>query len=101
MGSSELDVVLVEACRVADTIQSTDLWRQPREMLDRAGPEQEPVIVHTYHTPQAVIIPHDQDAVYQDWQKHRWQRGRGGPNRGPSLSQQAPACRCPTRKQPS
>jgi prevent-host-death family protein len=60
---------------MTDTIQSTDLRRQVREVLDRVRREQEPVIVRTYDTPQAVLIPYEQFEAYQDWQKQRRERG--------------------------
>jgi prevent-host-death family protein len=56
------------------TIQSTDLRRQVREVLDRVRREQEPVIVRTYGTPQAVLIPYEQFEAYQAWQKRRQDR---------------------------
>lgn len=56
------------------TIQSTDLRRQVREVLDRVRREQEPVIVRTYDTPQAVLIPYEQFEAYQVWQKRRQER---------------------------
>ena len=60
---------------MTDTIQSTDLRRQVREVLDRVRREQEPVIVRTYDTPQAVLIPYEQFEAYQAWQKRRQERG--------------------------
>jgi prevent-host-death family protein len=60
---------------VTVTIQSTDLRRQVREVLDRVRREQEPVIVRTYGTPQAVLIPYEQFAAYEAWQERRQQRG--------------------------
>jgi len=59
----------------ATTIQSTDLRRRVREILDRVRMEQEPVIVQTYDTPQAVLIPYEQFEAYQAWQKRRQKRG--------------------------
>jgi prevent-host-death family protein len=56
---------------MTDTIQSTDLRRQVREVLDRVRREQEPVIVRTYDTPQAVLIPYEQFEAYQSWRKRR------------------------------
>jgi prevent-host-death family protein len=60
---------------VTTTIQSTDLRRQVRAVLDRVRREQEPVIVRTYDTPQAVLIPYEQFQAYEAWQKRRQQRG--------------------------
>ena len=56
------------------TIQSTDLRRQVREVLDRVRREQEPVIVRTYGTPQAVLIPYEEFEAYQVWQIRRQER---------------------------
>ena len=56
------------------TIQSTDLRRQVREVLDRVRREQEPVIVQTYDTPQAVLIPYEEFKEYQVWQVRRRER---------------------------
>jgi prevent-host-death family protein len=56
-------------------IQSTDLRRQVREVLDRVRREQEPVIVRTYDRPQAVLIPYEEFEAYQAWQKRRQERG--------------------------
>jgi prevent-host-death family protein len=42
-----------------------------REVLDRVRREQEPVIVRTYDTPQAVLIPYEEFEAYQAWQDRR------------------------------
>jgi prevent-host-death family protein len=60
---------------VTETIQSTDLRRQVREVLDRLRRKQEPIIVRTYDTPQAVLIPYEQFEAYQVWQERRQKRG--------------------------
>jgi prevent-host-death family protein len=60
---------------MTDTIQSTDLRRQVREVLDRVRREQEPVIVRTYDTPQAVLIPYEQFEAYQTWQERQQKVG--------------------------
>lgn len=57
------------------TIQSTDLRRQVREVLDRVRREQEPVIVRTYSTPQAVLIPYEDFEAFQAWQDRQQKRG--------------------------
>ena len=57
------------------TIQSTDLRRQVREVLDRVRREQEPVIVCTYGTPQAVLIPYEDFEAFRTWQERRQKRG--------------------------
>ncbi len=44
---------------MTETIQSTDLRRRVREVLDRVGRKGEPVIVQTYDTPRAVLIPYE------------------------------------------
>jgi prevent-host-death family protein len=56
------------------TIQATDLRRRVREVLDRVQREQEPVIVCTYRTPQAVLIPYQEFEAYQAWQTRREER---------------------------
>ena len=56
------------------TIQSTDLRRRVREVLDRVQRTQEPVIVRTYDTPQAVLIPYEQFEAYRAWQVRRRER---------------------------
>lgn len=57
------------------TIQSTDLRRRVREVLDRVRRDKKPVIVRTYGKPQAVLIPYQEFEAYQAWQKHRQKRG--------------------------
>ena len=56
------------------TVQSTDLRRRVREVLDRVRMEQEPVIVQTYDTPQAVLIPYDDFEAYQAWRERQADR---------------------------
>ena len=56
------------------TVQSTDLRRRVREVLDRVRIEQEPVVVQTYDTPQAVLIPYDDFEAYQAWRERRKER---------------------------
>jgi prevent-host-death family protein len=56
------------------TIQSTDLRRRLREVLDRVQKEQEPVIVQTYGTPQAVLVPYEDFEAYQAWRERRQER---------------------------
>jgi prevent-host-death family protein len=56
------------------TVQSTDLRRHVREVLDRVRIEQEPVIVQTYDTPQAVLIPYDDFQAYQAWRDRQRKR---------------------------
>jgi prevent-host-death family protein len=56
---------------MATTIQSTDLRRQVRKVLDRVRKGQEPIIVRTYDTPQAVLIPYEEFEAYQAWKVRR------------------------------
>jgi len=56
------------------TIQSTDLRRRVREVLDRVRMQREPVVIRSYGTPQAVIIPYDDFENYQEWQTRHQQR---------------------------
>jgi len=49
------------------SVQSTDLRRQVRAILDRVRLEGEPVIVRSYETPQAVIIPYEDFEAYMEW----------------------------------
>ena len=54
------------------TIQTTDLRRRVREVLDRLQEEGEPVIVRSYGRPQAVLIPYPDFEEYRAWQaRHR------------------------------
>lgn len=54
-----------------EIIQSTDLRRRVRDVLDRVRNKHEPVIVQSYNTPQAVIIPYDDFEAYNEWQSSR------------------------------
>ncbi|MFW6136406.1 MAG: type II toxin-antitoxin system Phd/YefM family antitoxin [Chloroflexota bacterium] len=56
------------------TVQSTDLRRRAREVLDRVRTEQEPIIVQTYDTPQAVLIPYEDFDAYQRWRERQRER---------------------------
>jgi prevent-host-death family protein len=56
------------------SIQTTDLRRRVREVLDRVQQQQEPVIVRSYNTPQVVIIPYEEYEAYQAWQARRSER---------------------------
>lgn len=51
-----------------DTVQSTDLRRKVRDVLDRVRLEGKPLVVQTYDTPQAVLIPYRDFQAYQKWQ---------------------------------
>lgn len=59
---------------MTETIQSTDLRRRVREVLDRVRIKREAVVVQSYDTPQAVIIPYEEYAAYREWQTSRAQR---------------------------
>ena len=59
---------------MAINIQTTDLRRRVREVLDRVRQKQEPVIVRSYDRPQAVIIPYEEYEAYQAWQARRSER---------------------------
>lgn len=59
---------------MAATIQSTDLRRQVREVLDRVQRKREPVIVRTYDRPQAVLIPYEDFEAFQAWQDRQQKR---------------------------
>lgn len=56
------------------TVQSTDLRRRVREVLDRVRIEQEPIVVRTYDTPQAVLIPYGDFEAYQAWRERQANR---------------------------
>lgn len=49
------------------TVQTTDLRRQVRRVLARVRQQREPVIVQSYRTPQAVIIPYEDFEGYRAW----------------------------------
>jgi prevent-host-death family protein len=57
-----------------ETIQSSDLRRRVREVLDRIQRNHEPLIVYKYDSPQAVLIPFDDFEAYQAWLDHRKKR---------------------------
>jgi len=59
---------------MTETIQSTDLRRRVREVLDRVRLKGEPVIVQSYDTPQAVLIPYEDFETYREWRAARVER---------------------------
>ena len=59
---------------MSETIQSTDLRRRVREVLDRVRLKGEPVIVQSYDTPQAVLIPYEDFESYRAWRAERVER---------------------------
>lgn len=56
------------------TVQSTDLRRRVREVLDQVRIKREPVIVQSYDTPQAVLIPYEDFEGYRAWLASHTQR---------------------------
>jgi prevent-host-death family protein len=63
-----------EETSMTETIQTTDLRRRVREVLDRVRIQGESVVVYTYDTPQAVLIPYDEFEAYQRWRQGQAQR---------------------------
>ena len=59
---------------MTETVQSTDLRRRLREVLDRVRLKRDPVIVQSYGTPQAVLIPYEDFVAFREWQVSRAQR---------------------------
>jgi len=59
---------------MVETIQSTDLRRRARAVLDHVRLKREPVIVQHYDTPQAVLIPYEDFRAYREWQAGHAQR---------------------------
>ena len=59
---------------MATTIQSTDLRRQVREVLERVRKGQESIVVRTYNTPQAVLIPYEEFEAFQAWKARQRER---------------------------
>ena len=59
---------------MAVSVQATDLRRRVREVLDRVRREQEPIIVRTYGTPQAVLIPYEDFEAFQAWRARQQER---------------------------
>ncbi len=53
---------------MTEVVQTTDLRRRVRQVLDQVRVQRRPVIVNTYDTPQAVIIPYEDYQAYQAWQ---------------------------------
>ena len=59
---------------MVETIQTTDLRRRVREVLDRVRVQRQSIVVYTYDTPQAVIIPYDDYEAYQAWRERQQKR---------------------------
>jgi len=56
------------------TIQTTDLRRRVRDVLERVRTKREVFIVKSYNTPQAVILPYEEYENYQTWQTNQQKR---------------------------
>ena len=59
---------------MATTVQSTDLRRRVRDVLERVRVDREPIIVCTYGEPQAVLIPYEDFEEFQAWQVNQSKR---------------------------
>lgn len=68
-----LNLCYMEAS-VIETIQSTELRRRMRAVLERVRMRRKPVIVQSYDTPQAVLIPYEDFEAYREWLESRAQR---------------------------
>ncbi len=55
-------------------IQSTDLRRRSREILDRVRSKKEAVVIQNYTTPQAVLIPYEDYNEFQAWRSAKEKR---------------------------
>ena len=49
------------------TVQTTDLRRRSRDILDRVRLKREAAIIQSYNTPQAVLIPYEEFQNYAKW----------------------------------
>ena len=56
------------------TIQTTDLRRRVRDVLERVRSQRETFIVKSYNTPQAVILPYEEYEACQNWQAAQQKR---------------------------
>jgi prevent-host-death family protein len=67
---AQINVLLVLhlEVNVSLTIQTTDLRRRVRDVLERVRSQGEIFIVKSYNTPQAVILPYEEYEAYQTWQ---------------------------------
>ncbi len=50
------------------TVQTTDLRRHVREILERVRTRRETFIIQSYKTPQAVILPYEEYLNFTTWQ---------------------------------
>ena len=55
-------------------IQSTDLRRRSREILERVRLKKEAVVIQNYTTPQAVIIPYEDYDEFLAWRASKEKR---------------------------
>jgi prevent-host-death family protein len=55
-------------------IQTTDLRRRVRDVLERVRSQRETFIIKSYNTPQAVILPYEEYMAYQSWQTAQQKR---------------------------
>ena len=62
---------------MAERKQTNDQSLLAREVLDRVRVQRQSVVVYTYDTPQAVIIPYDDYQAYQAWRDRQQQRQDG------------------------
>ncbi len=56
------------------TIQTTDLRRRVRDVLERVKVKGETFIIKCYNMPQAVILPYEEYEAYQNWQAAQQKR---------------------------
>ena len=59
---------------MTETVRTTELRRRVRQILDRVRVQRQSVVVYTYDTPQAVIIPYDDYEAYQTWRESQQRR---------------------------
>jgi prevent-host-death family protein len=59
---------------MAVSVQATDLRRRVREVLEQVRRDREPIVVRTYGTPQAVLIPYEDFEAFQAWQAQQGER---------------------------
>lgn len=59
---------------MSQTIQTTDLRRRVRDVLERVRVHRETYIIKNYNSPQAVILPYEDYQAYQSWQSTQQKR---------------------------
>jgi prevent-host-death family protein len=67
-------VVLFKEKSMLQAIQSTDLRRRSREILERVRLKKEALVIQNYGTPQAVIIPYEDYAEFLTWRASKEKR---------------------------